>query len=121
MSEDQDQNEQNEQSDSNLPAEPWRDSGNGRFRATARTEGDPRWRGRPRGSPNKTTVVLRTAIAAVFEDLQEGHKGKGAYPHFLAWAKENPTEFYRIAARQLPLQVEATGRAIGVVVFNGLN
>jgi hypothetical protein len=101
--------------------QPWRDPATGRFRATAITEGDPRWAGRPRGSANRTTVVMRSAISAVFEDLQALGSGPGEYPHFLAWAQENPTEFYRIAARQLPLQVEATGRAIGVVVYKGLN
>ncbi len=117
MSDDDD--EQNEPATSD--DEPWRDPATGRFRATALTEGDPRWPGRPRGSPNRMTIAMRHAISAVFEDLQEGHEGRGEYPHFLAWAKENPTEFYRIAARQLPLQIEATGRAIGVVVFKGLN
>ena len=101
--------------------EPWRDPATGRFRATALTEGDPRWAGRPRGSPNRTTTIMRSAIAAVFEDLQAGHVGPGKYPHFLDWAKENPTEFYRIAARQIPLKVEATSRAVGLVVFKGLN
>ena len=101
--------------------EPWRDPATGRYRATAITEGDPRWPGRPRGSPNRTTIAMRQAISAVFEDLQESCNGPGEYPHFLAWAKEHPTEFYKIAARQLPLKIEATGRAIGVVVFKGLN
>src|SRR5688500_11588868 len=96
--------------------EPWRDRATGRFRATAITEGDPRWPGRPRGSPNRTTIAMRNAISAVFQDLQTHCKGPGEYPHFLAWAQDNPTEFYRIAARQLPLQIEATSRAIGVVI-----
>jgi hypothetical protein len=76
--------------------------------------------GRPKGAPNKTTIVMKEAIAAVFEDLQVRHKGEGRFPHFLAWAEANPTEFYRIAARQLPVQVEAGG-AIGLVVFRGIN
>src|SRR5687767_2675366 len=62
--------------------------------------------GRPKGAPNKTTIFMKEAIAAVFEDLQAKHKGEGRYSHFLEWAEANPTEFYRIAARQLPVQVE---------------
>ena len=61
------------------------------------------------------------ANTRLFEDLQASHEGEGRYPRFFAWAKENPTEFYRIAARQLPLQIEATSRAIGVVIYKGLN
>ena len=110
------------QNDLPVPVEaPWRDPENGRFRSTPQTEGDPRWPGRPRGSLNKTTVAMRSAIAAVFEDLQERHGGEGRYPHFLAWAEANPTEFYRIAARQMPVPFETAGRTIGVLVFKGVN
>lgn len=112
---------------------------NGQFLAMPRTEGEPlpegapllegalaadggrRGGGRPRSSPNRGTIAMRQAIATVFEDLQASHEGEGRYPHFLAWAKDNPTEFYRFAFRQLPMQIEATSRAIGLVVFRGLN
>ena len=97
------------------PGEEYRDGETGRFLL-----GRP-GPGRPRGSPNKSTIAMRTAIAAVFEDLQASVEGDGRYPHFLAWAKENPTEFYRIAARQLPLQIEATSKSVALVVFKGLN
>ena len=85
------------------------------------TEGGRPGPGRPKGSPNRTTVMMRSAIGAVFEDLQADHGGAGRYPHFFAWAKENPTEFYRIAARQMPVPLEMTGKAIGLVVFKGIN
>jgi hypothetical protein len=77
--------------------------------------------GRPRGKPNNSTILMRTAISAVFEDLQARHEGDGRYPHFLAWAEENPTEFYKLAARRLPIQIEANSRTVGLVVFKGLN
>ena len=77
--------------------------------------------GRPRGKPNNSTSLMRAAISAVFEDLQAGHDGEGRYPHFLAWAKENPTDFYKICARRLPIQIEANSRTVGLVVFKGLN
>ena len=76
--------------------------------------------GRPKGSANRATTALRAAIIAVFEDLQAKHQGEGRHPHFLAWAAEHPTEFYKIAARQLPLEVDARA-AIGMVVFRGIN
>jgi len=84
-------------------------------------DGERRGPGRPKGSLNQTTVAMRTAIARVFADMQQRHGGEGPYPHFLEWAEANPTEFYRIAARQLPVPLEATGQAIGLVVWRGLN
>ena len=84
--------------------------------------GGPRPRqGRPKGALNKTTIVMKEAIAAVFEDLQVAHGGKGRYPHFFAWADGNPTEFYKMAARRMPVEVESAGQAIGVIVFKGIN
>ena len=77
--------------------------------------------GRPRGSLNQTTVAMRHAIATVFADMPRRHQGEGSYPHFLEWAEANPTEFYRIAARQMPVPFETAGRTIGVVVFKGIN
>ena len=85
------------------------------------TDGGRPGPGRPKGSPNRTTVAMKNAISTVFEDLQAGHGGEGAYPHFLAWAKANPTEFYRMAARQLPVHVAIEEPKIGLVVFKGIN
>jgi hypothetical protein len=93
----------------------------GRALAPMFTEGGRPGPGRRKGVPNRTTLVMRDAIAAVFEDLQATAKGKGRYPHFLAWAKRHPTEFYRIAVRQVPMPLENMGQAIGLVVFRGLN
>ena len=89
--------------------------------ATGLTRPRRRGPGRPRGKPNNSTILMRTAISAVFEDLQASHGGEGRYPHFLEWAKENPTEFYKIAARKVPIQIEANSRTVGLVVFKGLN
>jgi hypothetical protein len=85
------------------------------------TDGGRPGPGRPKGSANKSTVAIRNAISAVFEDLQLDHKGEGSFPHFFEWAKANPTEFYRMAARQLPVRIEAGSQTIGMVVFRGLN
>ena len=93
----------------------------GRELAPMFTDGGRPGPGRPKGSANKTTVAMRNAISAVFEDLQAEHKGEGRFPHFFEWAKANPTEFYRMASRQLPMQIEAGSRAIGMVVFKGIN
>ena len=94
----------------------------GRALAPMFTPGGRPGPGRPRGRSNRTTTAMKEAIAAVFQDLQATHEGEGEYPHFFEWAKGHPTEFYRMAARLLPLQVEAGAAAtIGVVVFQGIN
>ena len=87
----------------------------------AKAAGARRRPGRPLGSLNRRTIAMREAIATVFDELQRDHGGPGDYSHFFAWAKANPTEFYRIAVRQLPLTVETNAPAVGVVVFRGIN
>ena len=47
--------------------------------------------GRQIGAPNKVTAIFKDAVRTVYEDI-------GGHAAFAAWAKENPTEFYRIAA-----------------------
>jgi hypothetical protein len=68
--------------------------------------------GRRKGTSNKSTALVREAILAVFSDLQDG--GGGENGHLLQWAGANPTDFYKLAAKLLPLQV--TGDNGGPVV-----
>lgn len=81
--------------------------------------------GRQKGTPNKTTATMKQAIAAVYEKLQRDHarKEKTAddHGHFAKWAQEHPTEFYKIAAKLLPLQIggvedEDGNQAPGIVI-----
>lgn len=63
-------------------------------------------KGRPKGSPNKTTAIMKDAIAAVYADLQASVEDAGnANAHFLAWAKENATDFYKLASKLIPVQL----------------
>ena len=77
----------------------------------------PKGIGRPKGSRNRSTIMVKEAIEAVYDDLQAGAGGDHA--HFRAWADGNPTEFYRLFARLIPYQVNAAVNAgvIGTVVF----
>lgn len=59
--------------------------------------------GRVKGTPNKATATIKEAITSVYADLQ-ATAGK-EHGHFLAWAKDAPTEFYRLAAKLIPVQV----------------
>ena len=81
----------------------------------------PKGVGRPKGSRNRSTVLIKEAIAAVYADLQESAGGDHA--HFHGWAEAHPTEFYKMCLRLLPLQVDTQTdvRLIGTVVFKGVN
>ena len=65
--------------------------------------------GRQVGTPNKVTAIFKDAVRVVYEDI-------GGHTAFAAWAKENPTEFYRIAARLIPTEITSQGTNINVIV-----
>lgn len=65
--------------------------------------------GRPKGVPNKISGTAKEHIALVFERL-------GGVEHMATWATENPTQFYNLYAKLLPLQV--TGEGGGAVVLH---
>lgn len=58
--------------------------------------------GRPVGVQNKLTRTVKETVLAVFHELQDDPKVK-----LSAWAKDEPTEFYRIAAKLIPTEVQA--------------
>ena len=52
--------------------------------------------GRPKGIPNKFNVAARDAFAAAFDKL-------GGTEALAKWALENPTDFYKLYARLIPV------------------
>lgn len=64
-------------------------------------------KGRKKGVPNKTSGTMKAAIQSVYDALQKGEKEP--HGHFLAWAQDTPTEFYKLASKLLPLQIEVDG------------
>lgn len=58
--------------------------------------------GSRKGIPNKITQTVRDAFKTVFDELQ-GDKDA----NLAAWAKGNPTDFYKISAKLIPQAVEA--------------
>ncbi len=60
--------------------------------------------GRSKGTPNKTTALLKDAIIKAAE--QAGGKG-GLVAYLKVQAKENPGPFIALLGKVLPLQVNA--------------
>jgi len=58
--------------------------------------------GRPTGALNKITRSVKERVLDAFEQLQEDEKN-----NLLAWAKSEPTEFYKIAAKLIPAEINA--------------
>lgn len=59
--------------------------------------------GRPKGSENKLTRTVKEAVELAFNELQDDKDHK-----LVAWAKKNPTDFYKIAAKLIPAAVEGS-------------
>jgi len=54
-------------------------------------------KGRPKGVPNKITKSAREAFALAFE-------ATGGWKGLSAWAQANPTPFYQLYARLIPVE-----------------
>lgn len=57
--------------------------------------------GRPKGVPNKLTISMKDMVQATLEGL-------GGAAGMIEWARDNQTEFYKIAARLIPTDIKAT-------------
>jgi hypothetical protein len=67
--------------------------------------------GRKKGSVNKLTASAREAYALTFQ-------GIGGVPAFIAWAKENPTEFYKLHSKTIPLDVTSGGKELAGLTWS---
>lgn len=66
----------------------------------------------PRG-PGKLNRTVKETVLAVFNELQSDPKVK-----LSAWAKNEPTEFYKIAAKLIPTEVTGTLKTVITVTDN---
>jgi len=75
-----------------------------------------RGKGRPKGSPNKTTAAIKEMVVTALNEA-------GGIAYLVQQAKENPGHFMTLVGKVLPLQVDAehSGEVIARVVFKGLN
>lgn len=60
--------------------------------------------GRQPGTPNKITKSAREAFQLAFE-------GIGGYPKLQEWGEANPTEFFKLYARLIPVEHVGEGGA----------
>lgn len=66
-------------------------------------------KGRKKGVPNKLTRSAKEAFAHAFDSV-------GGAPALAQWANENPTEFYKLYARLIPAELEASVKGLIVKV-----
>lgn len=59
-------------------------------------------KGKQKGTQNKLTRTVKETVLGAFNDLQKDPKA-----NILAWAKKNPKEFYQIAAKLIPTELNA--------------
>jgi hypothetical protein len=74
----------------------------------AHPKGEPKTpgSGRKQGTPNKLTTTFREAVLLAFDNI-------GGVDHFTEWAKSHPTEFYKIAARLIPAEMQVQAAVQG--------
>lgn len=72
--------------------------------------GQPKIGGRQVGTPNRLTGAFREAVLHVYNGL-------GGHEAFLEWARENRTEYYRIASRLIPTEMrQDEDRTVHVII-----
>lgn len=60
--------------------------------------------GRQKGTPNNITRAFREAVQIAYDAI-------GGDEAFATWARENPSQFYQIAARLIPQEMRHAGGA----------
>jgi hypothetical protein len=60
--------------------------------------------GRKAGTPNKITQSVRERFVEAFDKLQSDED-----VNLVAWAKNNPDDFYKLASKLIPLDVAVQG------------
>ena len=63
------------------------------------SKGNP---GKPKGAISKTTKLVKEVFAEVFSDIQSHPSA-----NLKSWAISEPTEFYKLASKLIPTQINA--------------
>jgi len=71
--------------------------------------------GRPKGSQNKLQRTVKAAFGEAFENLQSDPEC-----NLETWGRANPKEFYQLASKLIPTEIDATVRGSLFDVLAGL-
>lgn len=78
-------------------------------------------KGRPKGTPNKTTALLKDAILKAAENAGNKAGGEGLVSYLEDQAAKNPGPFLALLGKVLPMQVTGeNGGPVGIRVFTGV-
>ena len=69
------------------------------------TKGQQKTGGRLKGTPNKTTKIVREVFVDTFHALQQDPKA-----NLHTWGLDNPTEFYKLTSKLIPEQIAFSDR-----------
>jgi hypothetical protein len=72
--------------------------------------GNPKGRGK--GVTNKITKTVKETVLEAFNILQLDPKA-----NLISWGKENPKDFYQVAAKLIPTEVNATVDKISIEII----
>jgi hypothetical protein len=69
--------------------------------------------GRAKGTPNAATRTVREQLTQSFDLLQQNKTA-----NLLSWAERNPTEFNKLAAKLIPIQLgsDTESQLMGTVI-----
>lgn len=67
--------------------------------------------------PNKVTKQIKEVFSDVFDYLQTDPDAKKKKADLKAWAKENPKDFYLIASKLFPIQMQHSGEIKKKIVY----
>lgn len=83
-------------------------------------EGNDLGKGRPKGAKNKITKAFKDLLVETIHALEDNSEVKEGDPKtgLMAFAKDNPKDFYRIASKLVPQEMaaELTGEVIIKIV-----
>ena len=68
--------------------------------------------GRQQGTPNRITTAFKQAVQIVYDDI-------GGHAAFATWARDNQTDFYRIASRLIPTEITSPDNSVTIIVKRG--
>lgn len=72
--------------------------------------------GRPKGAVNQTTKLVKEVFNEVFTELQEHETA-----NLKSWAINEPTEFYKLASKLIPSQMNIDVGSINLMQLDPIN